>query len=124
MKKEYQKIYHWNGHEGTAEEIAKLAGVAQETVYITASGICNLRKHEVVEVGINRKVYRAYNSKEEYIGTTDELAKMLYYSPATIENGWRYRKKGRKCGSYNIELIGDKIEYYKGFEPLQEETWK
>lgn len=111
MRREYQKIFRWNGYEGTAEEIAELAGMSQSTVYVTALGICSLRKHEVVEVGINRKVYRAYNSKEEYIGTMDELAKMLYYSSATI-NGWKCKR-----GRYNIEFVGDKIEYYKGFEP-------
>lgn len=111
MRRDNQRIYSWNNFEGTANEIAEMAGVNVRTVSLSAlNHDYNIKGHSVVEIGINKRVFQAYNpdTGEKNEGTIDELAKLMHYTTGTLKSACKYKKMIGGCW---IRQIGDKIKY-------------
>ncbi len=111
MRKENQRIYSWNNFEGTANEIAEMAGVKVRTVSLSASTKdYNVKGHSVEEIGVNKQIFQAYNpdTGEKNEGTIDDLAKLMHYAIGTLKAACRYKKMVGGCW---IRQIGNKTEY-------------
>lgn len=103
------------------QEIAKIAGVTDKNILIASKGKYNVKGYPVVEVGYNRVLYEATNKNthESIVGTCEEIATQLYYSPITVKNTCKYRNSLHKLGDWKIYKAGYRTDYYDGFEPLE-----